>query len=101
MSVRLQAQFHHVGHPAVHEGSSQKADREHNSNKAFQLQSEYKDHRRIRVTVCSVPIELNGDIAAYLSNYGGVEGVLPARLSAGTAHSDYMINMCSVGLASS
>ena len=65
------------------------------TTKFFRLQPEYKSHRRIRVTVCNVPIELNGDVlAAYLSTYGGVEEILPARSVAGTAHGDYIINMC-------
>ena len=43
--------------------------------------------------MCNVPIELNGDVlVAYLSAYDSVE-VLPARLAAGTAHGDFIINM--------
>ena len=42
-----------------------------------------------------VSIELNGDVlAAYLSSYGGEEKVLPARSAAGTAHGDYILDMC-------
>ena len=65
------------------------------TKKFFWLQPEYKGHKRIRVTMCNVLIELNRNfLAAYLSNYGGVEEVLPARLAAGTAHGDYIINIC-------
>ena len=61
----------------------------------FRLQPEYKDFRRIRLTVCNVPIGLNGNaFAAFLSDYGDVEEVLLARSAAGTAHGDYILNMC-------
>ena len=44
------------------------------TTKYFRLQSEYQGQRRIKVTVCNVSMQLNGDvIAAYLSSYGGVE----------------------------
>ena len=43
----------------------------------------------------NVLIELNGVVlAAYLSDYGDAEEVLPARSAAGTGHGDYIINMC-------
>ena len=65
------------------------------ATKFFRLQPEYKGHMRIRVTVSNVPIELNGDVLAiYLSDYGDVEEVLPARLAAGMTHDDYILNMC-------
>ena len=38
------------------------------TSKYYRLQLEYKGHRKIRVTMCNVPIQLNGDVlAAYLS----------------------------------
>ena len=65
------------------------------TTKHYKLQPEYRDQRHIRVTVCGVPIQLNGDVlAAYLSKYGEVDEVTLARSPAGTAHGDYVINMC-------
>ena len=64
------------------------------TTKFFRLQPEYKGHGRIRVTVCNVPMEFNRYVlAAYISDYGVVEEVLPARSAAGTAHGDYIINI--------
>ena len=66
-----------------------------NITKHYKLQSEYRGQRHIRVTVCDVPIQLNGDaLAAYLSKYGEVDEVTLARSPARTAHGDYVINMC-------
>ena len=46
------------------------------SSKCYLLQPEYKGHRRIRVTVCNVPIQFKGDIlTAYLSEYGDIEDI--------------------------
>ena len=65
------------------------------STKHNKLQPEYRGQRHIRVTVCGVPIELNGDVlTAYLSKYGEVDDVILARSPAWTAHGDYIINMC-------
>ena len=55
MSVLLKAKFRHVGCPAALGGSSQKAGREHSNNEVFPASA----HRRIRVTVCNVPVELS------------------------------------------
>ena len=45
--------------------------------------------------MCNISNELKGDVlAANHSAYGGVEEVLSARSAAGTAHGDYIINMC-------
>ena len=39
--------------------------------KHFRLQPEYKGTRRLRVTVCNVPVIITGEVlAAYLSAYG-------------------------------
>ena len=60
--------------------------------KSYQLQPEYRDHRKIKVTVCNSPTELKVDVlASYLSDYGNIEEVLPARSAAETAHGDYII----------
>ena len=65
------------------------------STKYFRLQPEYKARRRIRVTVCNVPIELNGDaLAAYLGAYGRVEEVTRMRSTVVTTHGDYIFNVC-------
>ena len=40
-------------------------------------------------------IRLNGNVlAAFLSDYGDMREVLPARSATGTAHGDYILNMC-------
>ena len=64
------------------------------SSKYYQLQPEYKGHRKIQVTVCNVPIQLNGDVlAAYLSEYGDIEEITTSKSSSGTAHGDYVVTM--------
>ena len=61
----------------------------------FRLQSEYKGQRRIKVTVCNIPIQLNGDVlTSYPSEYGGVEDIATSKSASGTAHSDYFVTMC-------
>ena len=46
------------------------------STKYFRLHPEYQRKHRIRVIVCNVPVQLNGDVlAAYLSAYGSVEEI--------------------------
>ena len=43
------------------------------NSKYFQLQPEYMGRRRIRITVCNVPIQLNEEVlAAYLCEYGDI-----------------------------
>ena len=65
------------------------------STKYFQLQSEYRGQRRIQVTVCNVPVQLNGNVlAAYLSAYSSVEEVTPVRVADGIANKDYIFNVC-------
>ena len=45
----------------------------------------------IRVTVCNIPIQLNGDVlAAYLSKYSNMEVVIPLKASDGMAHIDWV-----------
>ena len=51
--------------------------------------------RRIKVTVCNVPIQLSGDVlAAFLSDYGDVKDFTTIKSSNGTAHGDYSFTMC-------
>ena len=51
--------------------------------------------RRIKVTVCNVPIQLSGDIlAAFLSDYEDVEDYTIMKSTSGTAHGDYTFTMC-------
>ena len=65
------------------------------STKYFRLQQEYRGKRWIRVTVCKVPVQHNGDVlAADLSAYGSVEEVPPLRATDGKAHGDYILNVC-------
>ena len=65
------------------------------NSKFFRLQPEYMGRRRIRITVCNVPIELNEEVlAAYLCEYGDIENITKAKSSSGTAHGDYVFTMC-------
>ena len=48
----------------------------------------------IRVTVCNVPIQLNGDVlAAYLSKYGSVKAITPLKSSDGRVHGDNILTV--------
>ena len=50
--------------------------------------------RKIKITVCNVPIQLNEEVlAAYLSGYGDIEEIVKAKLVNGTAHGDYIFTM--------
>ena len=63
--------------------------------KYFRLQPEYMGRRKIKITVCNVPIQLNEEVlAAYLSNYGDIEDVVKSKSANGTAHRDYIFTMC-------
>ena len=63
--------------------------------KFFRQQLEYLGRRRIKVTECNVPIQINGEVlAAFLSEYGDVEDVTKAKSTNGTAHGDYFFTMC-------
>ena len=65
------------------------------TTKNFRLQPEYKGTRLIRVTVCSVPVQLNGDvIAAYMSANGNVKEIIMVCSADGTAHDDFVLNIC-------
>ena len=65
------------------------------TSKHFRLQPEYMGRRRIKVTVCNVPIQLSADvIAAYLTEYGDVEDVIKPKSTSGTAHSDHYFTIC-------
>ena len=51
--------------------------------------------RRIKITVCNVPIALNEEVlAAYLIKYGNIENIEKAKSTNGTAHGDYVCTMC-------
>ena len=66
------------------------------TSKYLRLQAEYMGRRRIKVTVCNVPIQLSGDaIAAFLTEYGGVD-VVKAKSTNGTAHGDCYFTICGV-----
>ena len=61
------------------------------TSKHFWLQPEYMGRRRVKVTVCNVPIQLSADvIAAYLTEYGNVENVIKAKSTSGTAYGDHV-----------
>ena len=63
--------------------------------KNFRFQPEYRDTWRIRVTVCSVPIQLNGEVlAAYMSVYGSVKEVSMVHSAGRMAHGDYVLDIC-------
>ena len=63
--------------------------------KYFRLQPEYMGKRKIKITVCNVPIQLNKEVlAAYLSGYGDIEEAVKAKSANGTAHGDYIFTMC-------
>ena len=65
------------------------------TTKYFRLQHEYMGRRRIRITVCNVPIQLNEEVlAAYLCEYGDIEDITKAKSTNGTAHGDYIFTMC-------
>ena len=65
------------------------------NTKQYRLQPEYMGRRRIKVTVCNVPIQLSGDVlAAFLSDYGDVEEYTTMKSPNGTAHGDYSFTMC-------
>ena len=45
--------------------------------------------------MCSVPVQLNGDvIAAYMSAYGNVKEETIVRSADGTAHGDFVLDIC-------
>ena len=51
--------------------------------------------RRIKITVCNVPIALNEEVlVAYLIKYGNIEAIDKAKSTNGTAHGDYVFTMC-------
>ena len=65
------------------------------TTKFFRLQPEYRGQRQIKVTVCNVSMQLNGDVlAAYLNTYGGVEDYTQITSASGTAYGDYFFIMC-------
>ena len=64
-------------------------------SKYFRQQPEYMGRRKIRITVCNVPIQLNEEVlAAYLIKHGEVEDITKAKSVNGTAHGDYIFTMC-------
>ena len=92
MLVFLPAKLRHLGCPAASEDLASKLAGNNITTKYFQLQ--YKGKQTIRVTVCNVPIQLNGDVlAAYLSKYGSVAAVTPLKAFDGTAHGDYILTV--------
>ena len=64
-------------------------------SKYFRLQPEYMGRRKIRITECNVPIQLNEEVlAAYLVKHGEIEEITKAKSVNGTAHGDYIFTMC-------
>ena len=64
------------------------------TTKFFQLQPEYRGQRRIKVIICNVSMQLNGDVlAAYLSSYGGIEDYNLITSAHGMAYGDYVFTM--------
>ena len=65
------------------------------TTKHFQLQPEYKGTRQIRVTVYSIPRQINRDVlAAYMSAYSTNKEVTAMHLVDAIAHSDFVLNIC-------
>ena len=65
------------------------------TTKHFRFQPEYKGTKRIKVTVCNIPVQLNGDVlAAYMNAYGSVEAVTAVCSADGTAHGDFVLDIC-------
>ena len=65
------------------------------TSKYYRLHPEYMGKRRIKVTMCNVPIQLSGDVlVVFLSDFGDVEDFSTIKLSSGTAHGDYFFTMC-------
>ena len=63
-------------------------------SKYFRLQPEYMGRRKIRITVCNVPIQLNEEVlAAYLVKHREIEDITKAKSVKGTAHGDYIFTM--------
>ena len=61
----------------------------------FRLQPEYRGRGGVRVAVCSVSVQLSGDVlAAYLSMYGGVEQVTQVASARGAACGGCVFVMC-------
>ena len=51
--------------------------------------------RRIKVTICNVPIQLNEEVlAAFLTILGDIENIEKCKSANGTAHGDYIFTMC-------
>ena len=64
------------------------------SPKHFRLKPEYTGTRQIKVTVCSIPVQLNGGRPRCIHAYGSVGEVTPVRLVDRTAHDDFVLNVC-------
>ena len=91
----LPAKFCHMGYPAALRRADGKAGWQQYNNKYFRLQPEFRRRRHIEVTVCNVPLQLDGDVlAAYTSAYGSVEETTSIRSVDGTAHGNNVFNIC-------
>ena len=67
------------------------------STKFFRLQPEYMGIRRVRVTVCNVPVFITGEVlVAFLSKFGRVEESNLLRSAARTAYGDHVFRLCLV-----
>ena len=65
------------------------------TSKFFRLQPEHLGRRRIKITVCNVPIQIKEEVlVAFLSDYGDEEDVSKAESTNGTAHGDYLFIVC-------
>ncbi len=65
------------------------------NSKYFRLQPEYMGRRRIKITICNVPIQLNEEVlAAFLTIHGDIENIEKCKSANGTAHGDYIFTMC-------
>ena len=77
--------------------SAEQAEKVASSNimtKFFRLQTEYLGTRRIRVTICNIPVFITREVlAAFLSAFGRVEEINLLRSAAGTAHGEYVFRL--------
>ena len=82
--VFLQKELRYLGCPAANRPSKKLAG-SNISSKYYRLQPEYKGHRKIRVTMCNVPV--------HLCEYGNIEEITTAKSSSSTALGDYVVTM--------
>ena len=90
MPVLLLAKFRYLGYPAALGGAGHETGREQCLYKTIPASAWIQ----IKVTVFSVPVQLNGHfLAVYMSAYGSVEEVTTVHSADETAHSNFVQNI--------